>query len=760
MAHLPFQFPKNLKQLALCFPLAIGLCAIAPEPASACSPNPGSRPAPLEERLSTTPYVFEGTITQVNGDILTIRVNRYFKGEGSQLVRLSGFNQHSCQDIINETGGRYLFFAEPGEKGNLNAAYDGAFGSVRSWSEEIETELGKLGGGKESNSSDEPLPQSVANAVKFAAARETGRSTSTIQILQAEPFTWSDNCLGLPFADRGCRRTTVEGWKVTVRAGNRRLIYRTNERGNIVYRDRENSPPPSEENSEEDLKTLPRSVANAVKIAAARETRGFPREIEILSAEPHTWSNGCLGLTLPNRACTQALVEGWRVTVRAGNRQLVYRTDSRGFAVYLDDTNRSHSLPKSIVDAVKRETAQRFRISPHKLQVTNATQQTWSNGCLGVNIRDRACTEALVEGWLVELQVIQPSEDGNNILIRPAQVERFIYRTDASGDTIYLDNGVDVLPANIREAVLANAIRKTQLPRGQLRITDAFPQVWDGCFGIYEDPRQICTKIAIFGWQVAIEGTDNSLLVYHTNQDNSEVRLNVNASRVNSEDTAAFPTSVKQSVLNAAARRTGLSPTRLRVTAVQRRTWDGCLGIYRDRAACPEIGIFGWKVTVESGENRLIYHTDANGSDVRLNVPESRLANNRDRDEDRTSLPKGAIFRAISSGGFVGGMTEITLWSNGKVTRQSSFIGNGQPQTHRVSRQQVRNFQRTLRQQNFTRYDGLNFPPPPGSADIIGMTLMSQRGITNVADYDRDKLPQPLQIILESWGELLGSLEE
>jgi hypothetical protein len=114
-------------------------------PVHACKPAPGSKPASIETRIQQTPYVFDGIVTKVNQDKLTIRVKRYFKGKGSQNIVLSGFNQTSCQNIIKKTGDRYLFFAQPQNKNNWNAVYDGAFGSVREWNKNTEADLKKLG---------------------------------------------------------------------------------------------------------------------------------------------------------------------------------------------------------------------------------------------------------------------------------------------------------------------------------------------------------------------------------------------------------------------------------------------------------------------------------------------------------------------------------------------------------------------------------------------------------------------------------------
>ncbi|OKH55912.1 hypothetical protein NIES2101_01195 [Calothrix sp. HK-06] len=133
------------KLVGVAFFVSIVLGAILSQPASACKPAPGSRPATLAARVDNTPYVFDGTVIRVNEDKVTVRVKRYFKGKGSRIVTLKGFNRTSCDNFITTTGARYLFFAKPAEKKILTAVYDGAFGSVREWSNDTEGELRQLG---------------------------------------------------------------------------------------------------------------------------------------------------------------------------------------------------------------------------------------------------------------------------------------------------------------------------------------------------------------------------------------------------------------------------------------------------------------------------------------------------------------------------------------------------------------------------------------------------------------------------------------
>lgn len=168
-------------------------------------------------------------------------------------------------------------------------------------------------------------------------------------------------------------------------------------------------------------------------------------------------------------------------------------------------------------------------------------------------------------------------------------------------------------------------------------------------------------------------------------------------------------------------------------------------------------------MTVEGQNTVLVYHTNGDGSDVRFNVADSRLGGNPSAvnpvpfspSDLPPPLPRDAVFRAISTGGIAGEVREITLWQEGRITTRSAR--SGETQTLWVSPQQVRKFQQVLGRQRFARYDRLSFPPPAGSADIIEVTLSSRQGVMRYADYGTEMFPQPLQVVLSSWQELLSS---
>jgi hypothetical protein len=138
-------YRRRLKILGFSLPLLITFSVVSTRPTLACKAEAGSKPATLAQRVNTAPYIFDGTVTKVTGHMLTIKVDRYFKGFGSKIVQLTGFNQSSCDEFITKTGEHYLFFAEAKNQQPWIAVYDGPFGSTRSWTNTTLTDLKKLG---------------------------------------------------------------------------------------------------------------------------------------------------------------------------------------------------------------------------------------------------------------------------------------------------------------------------------------------------------------------------------------------------------------------------------------------------------------------------------------------------------------------------------------------------------------------------------------------------------------------------------------
>ncbi len=80
----------------------------------------------------------------------------------------------------------------------------------------------------------------------------------------------------------------------------------------------------------------PQAVIDAVFNDITKNNTVNTEDLQVEQTESQTWPDGCLGLAKPDEMCTQALVEGWRVTATDGQTTWVYRTDQTGQTVRIE----------------------------------------------------------------------------------------------------------------------------------------------------------------------------------------------------------------------------------------------------------------------------------------------------------------------------------------------------------------------------------------------------------------------------------------
>jgi hypothetical protein len=98
------------------------------------------------------------------------------------------------------------------------------------------------------------------------------------------------------------------------------------------------------------MTTLQSATAAALSDAAGRT--GVKRtELEVLSAEAVTWSDGSLGCPQPGMMYTQALVPGFRIRVRAGEQLLDYHSGGGGKPSLCPRGRAVDPLPEQLLQA-------------------------------------------------------------------------------------------------------------------------------------------------------------------------------------------------------------------------------------------------------------------------------------------------------------------------------------------------------------------------------------------------------------------------
>lgn len=276
-----------------------------------------------------------------------------------------------------------------------------------------------------SNIREDDVPQVVSDAVLRAASQLTGLRTSEFRIVKSQQIN-VDGCLGLPRPGEPCTRINMQAWELTVEGGRNTLVYRSTNNASQIRL--------NESASNTASANIPDNVSNAVLQFASGQLGVTTSRLRIVKSQQQTWQDSCLGLARAVERCMGVQTSGWRVTVEnRQQQQYVYRTNSTGSQVRAEDSaSQSPSdsnLPLSVSRAVLEEASKQSRMSVSGLRIVKAEQREWSNGCLGLPEPGRACTQAIVSGWLVTV------EGGR---------ETYIYRTNASGSLVKLENGLSV----------------------------------------------------------------------------------------------------------------------------------------------------------------------------------------------------------------------------------------------------------------------------------------------------------------------------
>jgi hypothetical protein len=174
----------------------------------------------------------------------------------------------------------------------------------------------------------------------------------------------------------------------------------------------------------------------------------------------------------------------------------------------------------TLVEQVRRRASRDLDIAFDRLHVLSYTNETWTDGCLGLGGPAELCLQAMVDGWRLEVT------DGD---------QRWTYHTDETGDAIRLaenipDGSSEGIPPSVRDRLLTEVSRQVNVPVNELRVISSESQVWDGCMGIAPPPNQGCQEIAIWGWRVVVQRLavmpdDRPTWVFHINGDATDVRL-------------------------------------------------------------------------------------------------------------------------------------------------------------------------------------------------------------------------------------------
>ncbi len=230
-------------------------------------------------------------------------------------------------------------------------------------------------------------------------------------------------------------------------------------------------------------------------------------------------------------------------------------------------------------------------------------------------------------------------------------------------------SGDNNLPVGVVTAVSRDIIRTYQVPQSQLRVVNFSQQTWsDSCFGL-GTLTQLCGQGMVQGWRVTM--TDGrQTWTYRTDVTGRNIRQETTGNNNNSNN---LPQAVSDLVLSTAAQRTGLGISELRIVKTEQLTVDGCLGLPRPGEPCTKIAQPAWQVTVEARQQRLVYRTNQNATQIRFNETASNAT--------ETNLPQ-SVARAVlgvASTDFGVSIAQLQITKAEQQTWENSCLGLQRP---------------------------------------------------------------------------------
>lgn len=81
----------------------------------------------------------------------------------------------------------------------------------------------------------------------------------------------------------------------------------------------------------------------------------------------------------------------------------------------------NHELPTSVLKAVQQDLSKQTNLPAEEFKLTNATHESWTDGCLGLAKPEEMCSQALIDGWRV-------------VINRGKQT--WVYRADTNGRVV------------------------------------------------------------------------------------------------------------------------------------------------------------------------------------------------------------------------------------------------------------------------------------------------------------------------------------
>ena len=141
--------------------------------------------------------------------------------------------------------------------------------------------------------------------------------------------------------------------------------------------------------------------AQRAAITALSELTGTSADkITLVSTEAVTWPDGCLGVQRMGMMCTQAIVEGFKIVLKADGKEYEFHTNQNGSAVVLA----AGELSGLVEEAIITQLAENLGLDKSDVSVVSSTDVEFNDACLGVAMPDVMCALVITPGRIIVLE--------------------------------------------------------------------------------------------------------------------------------------------------------------------------------------------------------------------------------------------------------------------------------------------------------------------------------------------------------------------
>ena len=102
----------------------------------------------------------------------------------------------------------------------------------------VGTTLGSQNFASQPASVTRQMPAIVVDRLRQDLSKRTQLPSATLKLIEAEPQTWNDGCLGMVSPEESCTQALLEGWRVVFANADQRWVYRTDQQGRDIRLER------------------------------------------------------------------------------------------------------------------------------------------------------------------------------------------------------------------------------------------------------------------------------------------------------------------------------------------------------------------------------------------------------------------------------------------------------------------------------------------------------------------------------------------